>query len=141
MANRAVSLAVLVCLTAAPVRLGAQATQTHRGKWWQAEDVQHELALSSPQVDAIEKVWRRELDHRITLRRSLDALQEKWNAALRKGDIDDADANRLIDQVEEARLQRNKARTFLLLEMYRVLTPEQRSRLRAVLATDAPPAR
>ncbi|HVZ23938.1 MAG TPA: Spy/CpxP family protein refolding chaperone, partial [Vicinamibacterales bacterium] len=138
MANRTLLLAVVVCLTALPVRPAAQTPTPRRGKWWQAEDVQHELGLTSTQVDAIEKVWRRDLDHRVELRRDLDALQARWNDALEQGEIDDADAQKLIDQVEQARMERNKARTFVLLEMYRVLTPDQRSHLGAVLARRSP---
>jgi Spy/CpxP family protein refolding chaperone len=139
MVNRTLLVAVVVCLTAVPVRLAAQTSTPRRGKWWQAEDVQHELGLTSHQVDAIEKVWRRDLDHRVELRRDLDTLQARWNDALEEGEIDDADAQKLIDQLEQARMERNKARTYVLLEMYRVLTPDQRSHLGEVLTHNPPP--
>ena len=131
MARRHALVAMLVVLVAsAPARIGAQATPPHRGKWWQEEDVQHQLGLTPAQVDDIEKVWRQDLQERIRLRQELDALEARWNDALKAGDIDDADAGKLIDAVEDARMRRNKARALVLLEMYRVLTPEQRSKLR-----------
>lgn len=131
MVSRGALLAILVVLVAAaPARVGAQTTPQHRGKWWQEDEVQRQLGLTPAQVDDIEKVWRQDLQERIRLRQDLDALEARWSDALKAGDIDDADAEKLIDAVEDARMRRNKARALVLLEMYRVLTPEQRSKLR-----------
>jgi Spy/CpxP family protein refolding chaperone len=121
---------LLALVAGATVRIGAQTIPPHRGKWWQSEDVQRQLGLTPAQVDAIEKVWRQDLAERIRLRQDLDALEAQWTDALQRGAIDDEDAEKLIDRVENARMKRNKARTVVLLEMYRVLTPEQRSDLR-----------
>jgi Spy/CpxP family protein refolding chaperone len=141
MAKPALLLAVIVCLGVAPVRMYAQTSPPRRGKWWQAEDVQHQLGLTSAQVDAIEKVWRQDLSERIHLRQELEALEAKWNEELARGEIDDADAERLIDRMEDARMRHNTARTLVLFEMYRVLTPDQRASLTEVLATRGPAAR
>lgn len=130
MARRTVLIVVVILAAVGVTRAAAQPEPPRRGRWWQAEDVQRQLGLTPLQVDALEKIFQDKLEERIRLRQDLDALEAKWQDALTRGDVDDAEAMKMIDRVEEARMRRNTARTLVLLQMYRVLTPEQRTRLR-----------
>lgn len=130
MAKRVAFLFIVGCMTLAATSVGAQSEAPRPRKWWQVEDVQRELDLTPAQVDALEKIFQEKLQERIRLRQELDALEAQWKDAITRGEIDDADAIRLIDKVGEAQIRRNTARTLVLLQMYRVLTPEQRVKLR-----------
>jgi Spy/CpxP family protein refolding chaperone len=48
--------------------------------------------------------------------------------------VDSSEAERRIDDVEQARAKLEKARAMMFLEIRQVLTPEQRSRARELLA-------
>jgi Spy/CpxP family protein refolding chaperone len=129
MAKRAVLVVLLACAVGGATAV-AQTAPPRRGKWWQDDEVQHQLALTPQQVDTLEKIFQDKLQDRIRLRQDLDALEAQWQDALTRGEIDDADAIRMIERVEQARMRRNTARTMVLVQMYRVLTPEQRMKLR-----------
>ena len=130
MARRAVLIVLFALVAGGAARVTAQGTPTRRGKWWQEEDVQRQLGLTPTQVDTLEKIFQEKLQDRIRLREELDALEARWQEVLTRGDVDDAEAIRMIDRVEQARMRRNTARTLVILQMYRVLTPEQRAKLR-----------
>ena len=138
MGKPAVFVIVAVIAVAVPLRAGAQNAPPRRGKWWQAEDVQRELSLSQVQVDAIEKVFQDRLQERIKLRQDVDALQKSLDDMLARADMDDAQAEQLIERAETARMKRNTARTMVLWRMYRVLTPEQRAKLATVMPAAVP---
>lgn len=130
MAKRVMLVVLLAVVAGGAAHVTAQTSPPRRGKWWQEDDVQQQLGLSSQQVDALEKIFQEKLQDRIRLREELDALQARWQDMLTRGDVDDAEAIRMIDRVEQARMRRNTARTLVILQMYRVLTPEQRTKLR-----------
>ena len=130
MAKRVVLIVLLAVVAFGAAHVTAQTSPPRRGKWWQDQDVQQQLGLSSQQVDALEKIFQEKLQDRIRLREELDALEARWQDMLTRGDVDDAEAIRMIDRVEQARMRRNTARTLVILQMYRVLTPEQRTKLR-----------
>jgi Spy/CpxP family protein refolding chaperone len=130
MAKRALLIVLLASIVAAASDVVAQPQPPRRGKWWQAEDVQRQLGLTAAQVDSLEKIFQEKLQDRIRLRQELDVLQAQWNEALVQGAVDDTEAGKMIDRLERARMNRNKARTLVLLQMYRVLTPEQVAKLR-----------
>lgn len=106
----------------------SQASASGR-RWWLDEDVQAKLALTDMQVVALQSEYDRTLEHRKRLRQLLDAADAELTRALHRGDLSDAEAEDLINRVEDLRLRRNVARMRLLVAMYFLLTPPQRSRL------------
>jgi Spy/CpxP family protein refolding chaperone len=130
MAKRTLLVVVTACLALGAARAAAQVDPPRRGKWWQDQHTQREFDLTQSQVDAIERIFQDKLQDRIRLRQELVALEARWQDALTRGEIDDDEAEKLIDKVEEARMRRNTARTLVLFQIYRVLTPEQRVKLR-----------
>lgn len=98
-------------------------------RWWRDVGVQEKLRLSDIQVTALEQEYNRTLEERRALRRQVDAADAEVHAALAQGDITDAAMSMLVDRAEDLRVQRNVARTMLLVRLYHLLTPEQRTSL------------
>jgi Spy/CpxP family protein refolding chaperone len=92
--------------------------------------VQRQLALLPSQVAALEGEHQRTLAYRRTLRGEFDKAEAALADALRRFDVSDEACKGLLTRVEELRRRRNVERTRMLLAMYWLLTPEQRSRVR-----------
>ncbi|HET9794933.1 MAG TPA: Spy/CpxP family protein refolding chaperone [Thermoanaerobaculia bacterium] len=117
--------AVLVLLTAARA-WGAPLD----GKWWKNPRIVRELSLTEPQVDRIEAIFRQARPELIDLRADLEKKRLLQESAMEKPEVDPKEAERRIDDVEQARTRLAKARMAMLLEIRGVLTPGQRDRAR-----------
>jgi Spy/CpxP family protein refolding chaperone len=99
--------------------------------WWKSEDSRRELGLTADQSGRIDKIWQ---TTRPELRAEWDELErlESKLSMLIKKDADEAALARQIDRVETARANANKTRSLMLVQMMKVLTPDQRTRLSAM---------
>ncbi len=91
--------------------------------------MQRDLDLTPGQVASLETAFGRTLEKRIALRQKLDEMDAALAKVIALGEADDATVERLINKVERTRAERNVSRTLVLVEMYRILTPEQRLKL------------
>jgi Spy/CpxP family protein refolding chaperone len=105
-------------------------TRAQAYRWWQDEVVQRELALTADQVKGLETVFASTLAERRQLRRQLDRLEAFVQRTIARADLEESEVSELIDELETTRAKRNAARTLMLFRMYRILSPEQRERLR-----------
>jgi Spy/CpxP family protein refolding chaperone len=95
--------------------------------WWKSEPFKKELGLTADQSNRIDKIWetaRPELRQEWT---DLSKLENKLSRLI-QSDADEAVLTRQIDRVETARATANKSRSLMLVQMLKVLTPEQRTR-------------
>lgn len=99
--------------------------------WWKSEPFKKELGLAAEQSTRIDKIWE---TTRIELRQEWDELSklEAKLSRLIQVDADEAVLTRQIDRVETARAAANKTRSLMLVQMLKVLTPEQRTRFSAL---------
>jgi Spy/CpxP family protein refolding chaperone len=97
--------------------------------WWRDPDVQRQLDLTSAQIEEIDARFRETLDERRRMRADADKADADLADALTRGDLSDADAEALASRVARAQAVRNEARTRVLLRMYKVLSPQQRTQL------------
>lgn len=120
--------------------------------WWKSEAFKKELGLAGDQITKIDTIWeaaRPELRQEFA---ELSRLEEKLSRQIRS-DADEATLSRQIDRVETARANANKTRSLMLVQMRKVLSPDQRVKLDAIharwlqdqrppdAAAPAPPAR
>ena len=126
-------------LTAALTGAAALAQDKSSGRvpWWRNSKIQHELLLSDGQVLVLEQIFRQQLPARIALQRDLERLELAVQHALDRGEPDDAAALHAIERAEQVRMQQNIRRALMLLAMSKVLMPEQRAKLSAIV--DSPP--
>lgn len=96
--------------------------------WWKSGAFKVELGLTADQSVRIDKIWE---TARPELRREWDELsrlEAKLSDLIQK-DADESVLSRQIDRVETARASANKTRALMLVQMRKVLTPDQRDRL------------
>ena len=120
-------IAAMAILLGAAAAWGGPALE---GKWWKNPKIARELALRPEQVDRIEEVFLRARPALIDLRADLEKKRLLQESTMEKPDVDPREAERRIDEVEQARSKLAKARMAMLLDIRRVLTPEQRDRAR-----------
>ncbi len=137
--SRARLLAVVLFMASSTVAFGQQPPSPPFGQtsqpfvWWKSEVFKTELKLSTDQIARIDRIWeatrpelRLEFDE-------LSRLEDKFSRLL-QNDADEAMLSRQIDRVETARANANKTRSLMLVQMRKVLTPEQRGSLDAIHA-------
>lgn len=116
------------------VGLAAVATPAsgeERHKWWQSERVRAAVGLTESQAQQIEAIFQETLPQLQAAKAELDRRQEALTRLIEAGSADEAQVVEAIERVETARGVAGKLRTFMLYRMHRVLTPDQRARLKA----------
>jgi Spy/CpxP family protein refolding chaperone len=119
----AVAAALLVALS------GSVAAGPEAG-WWLDRGVQRELGLSTAQVAALDREFRRDLPARQARHRRLERLEAEFRTSLTDARLDETSAVSLIERIEQLRKERNVARALMLIRMYRLLNPSQRTQFR-----------
>ena len=127
--KRRVAVVALLCAATA----WASAPAGEGGKWWKNTRVVRELDLSDAQVDRIEAIFLRVRPALIDLRADLEKKRLLQESAMDRPTVDSVEAERRIDDVEQARSKLEKARAMMFLEIRQVLTPEQRRKARELL--------
>jgi Spy/CpxP family protein refolding chaperone len=121
---------ILILVVTVGIWLQAVPCAAGRTKWWLSKGIEARLGLTSGQVETIEHIFEQANPTCLHLRRALDDLESAFERAM--SNDQDARAASLVSRVESARAAHNIARTTMLLRIYRVLTPEQRIRLKGV---------
>ncbi len=127
--------AALVLATTAGT-LAADDGRSGRTKWWQSERFRQELALSADQSARIEEIFQATLPSLITAKAELDRVEGVLSDLVADATVDEARIGQQIDRVEKARSELSKIRTLMLFRMHRILTPEQRVKLKALHEQD-----
>ena len=102
---------------------------THHGKFWRRDKVRHQLRLSDDEVDRLEDILARNRQHLEDMEADVKRNRAALDALLTDARADEATVLAQVDQIEHARATLGKARVAMLLEMRRVLTPEQQRQL------------
>lgn len=121
-------VATALLLTAAPAFAQKPADSPPRPfAWWKSEPFKKELGLTTDQSNRIDTLWE---TTRPELRQEWDELSKLENKLSRliQSDADETILSRQIDRVETARANANKTRSLMLVQMLKVLTPDQRNR-------------
>jgi Spy/CpxP family protein refolding chaperone len=100
-------------------------------RWWADEPERTELGITDQQSAAIEQIWQQLSPRLKELRERLDQLEETMSQLIRDA-ADEAAVMAHVDKVESTRTEANKARVLMLYRMNRVLTPDQRIKLKAL---------
>jgi Spy/CpxP family protein refolding chaperone len=128
------TVAVLVqvaALSALVLPVSVYASQTSRHKWWQDADVRTELGLTPQQSGELEQIFQSMMPRFKAAKEDLQR-EEKVLSRLVEESKDEVAVSQQIDRVEAARSELSKARTLMTFRMHRVLSPDQRARLKTV---------
>jgi Spy/CpxP family protein refolding chaperone len=129
-------LALLVALLTAPAAAlaadGQAGGRPHR--WWHSEEVRRELALTPRQVDEIDTIFQDTLPRLRASKASLDELEASLSQLISEARVEEVQISQQIDRVESARSEMSRTRMLMLFRMHRVLSLEQREKLKALHA-------
>jgi Spy/CpxP family protein refolding chaperone len=123
-----IAVATVSALGALPVVASDQAQPR---SWWKSDEFKAALGLTADQSARIDSIFQTTLPE---LRQDMDELDRLENRLSRliESDAEETEIARHIDRVEMARANVNKTRSLMLVRMRRVLTPEQRVRMKTL---------
>jgi Spy/CpxP family protein refolding chaperone len=127
-ATKLLFLAVVLLL----VPITAPASEQSPYKWWQAEKSRSDLGLSADQSVRIEEVFQSNVPKLKAAGDDLERLERQLSNLISGEVTTEADVIRQLDLIEAARAELNKTRILMLFRMRRILTPEQREKLKAL---------
>jgi Spy/CpxP family protein refolding chaperone len=110
----------------------ASAGQGSKFKWWQSERFVQELGLTKDQSRQIDEVFQASWPALQAAKADLDRLETELSAVIADGTAPEAKVLHQIDKVEASRSVMGRARSLMLYRMHRVLSPEQRVKLKAL---------
>ncbi len=105
----------------------------HRQPWWKAPETRAELGISDKQSKEIDEIFQSTYQNLRALKDELDKLDQTLAATIKEGVADIATVTRQVGQAEQARAKLATTRTTMLYRMHRLLSPEQRVKLDAML--------
>lgn len=108
---------------------------SHHGpkRWWIDPQLRAELGITDHQSTAVNQVWNKSLPKLRDAREQLEKLEAALAELLARDGGDEAAIAAQIDRVESVRSAGNKARTLMIYRMHRVLTVEQRAKVKAMM--------
>lgn len=125
----------VIALLGLPVAVLAHDQQSgkpsHR-KWWHSEDIRTQLGLTAQQSSQIEEIFQATLPKLRAVKEDLDRRETALSRVLADGSASEGQVAHHVDKVESARAELSKLRTLMLFRMHRVLSPEQREKLKAI---------
>jgi Spy/CpxP family protein refolding chaperone len=111
----------------------------HTPKWWIDPKLRAELGITDPQSAAVEQIWQKSLP---ALREGRQRLEKLEDALSQMTDVaDEAVVFAQIEKVENLRAELSKGRTLMIYRMNKILTPDQRAKVKAMYARREPPRR
>ena len=102
------------------------------GKWWRDADTVRQIGLNDNQAQQIEQIF---MDHRMRLIDWVADLQKqelKLESALNADQPEEAQVSNQVDQVVAARGKLEKEHALMMLNIRRVLTPDQWKKLQSI---------
>jgi len=121
---------LLVVAVSTPVAAGQKA------KWWRSEVYQRELRLTSDQVSRLDQIFHASWPSLKHQKLELDRLETELSQLIAEGTAEEAQVLEMIERVEASRSALGRTRSLMLYRMHRVLSPSQRTTLKAL--HDAP---
>jgi Spy/CpxP family protein refolding chaperone len=93
--------------------------------------LRQQLGITDGQSKAVDEIWQKMLPDLRKLREQLDKLESALSNMIQDGAVEST-VTAQIEQVENTRSQLNKGRTLMLYRMNKLLSPEQRAKVKAM---------
>jgi Spy/CpxP family protein refolding chaperone len=101
-------------------------------KWWIDAQLRSELGITDQQSAAVDQIWQRSLPKLRDAHLRLEKLEDVLSQMILENTADDAVVIAQIEKVETTRAELNEARTTMLYRMNKLLTAEQRAKVKAM---------
>lgn len=112
-------------------RSGERRRGERRIKWWIDEKTRQELGITDQQSADIEQIFQSTLPNLRRVRKELDKLETQLSKMIQDGTAPVETIAEQVERVENARAEMNKRRTVMLYRIDRVLSADQRAKLKA----------
>ncbi len=132
MAVRFLVLVTALGLSASAAWADHEQEQGRTHKWWQSSTFKTELGLTPHQADELDAIYQASLPKLKSQKEELDRLEATLSKMIEDGTADEARVVQKLDRVEAARSELAKTRTLMLYRMHRVLTSDQRQKLKTL---------
>lgn len=109
-------------------------------KWWIDAKLRADLGITDQQSAAVDQVWNKSLPPLRDARERLEKLEDALSQ-MTGGVSDEGAVIAQIDRVESARAELNKSRTLMIYRMHKLLTADQRAKVKAMYERRDPPRR
>jgi Spy/CpxP family protein refolding chaperone len=127
MAQLMAPVLLLTSMLATPAAAGAL-----KFKWWQSDRFVRELALTPDQQTRLEDIFKSSWPSLEACKGDLDRLDTELSRLIADGTTAETQVIQQIDKVEASRSALGRARSLMLYRMYRVLSTDQRVKLKAL---------
>lgn len=128
LARRLVAALLAMLFVSAPAAAG----QGGKFKWWRSERFVQELGLSAAQSARIEEVFQASWPALQAAKADLDRLEAELSRLIGEGTATESKVLQQIDRVEASRSAMGRTRSLMLFRMHRLLTADQRVKLKAL---------
>ena len=108
-----------------------------RWKWWNNPEDRREFGITDQQSAQIDQIWESYAPAARARIRELERLEEALAKTIKEGTADVPTVQQQVSRVEKLRAEQTTHRTVMLYRMMQVLTPEQRTKVEALLARRA----
>jgi Spy/CpxP family protein refolding chaperone len=110
-------------------------------KWWVDPQDRANLGITDQQSALVEQIWQKSLPGLREAREKLTKLEDALTQLTSTDGVDEAKVIAQIELVENVRADANKRRTLMIYRMHKVLTPEQRAKVKAMFEQREPQRR
>jgi len=108
-----------------------------RKHWWIDPKMRADLSITDQQSALVEQIWQKSLPTLREAREKLEKLDDGLSRMIADG-VDEAKVIAQIELVENTRADANKRRTLMIYRMNKVLTPDQRAKVKALFEQNDP---
>ena len=108
-----------------------------RKHWWIDPKLRADLGITDQQSAAVEQIWQKSLPALREAREKLEKLDDALSRMIGDG-VDEAKVIAQIELVENTRADANKRRTLMIYRMNKVLTSDQRAKVKAMFEQNDP---
>ena len=107
--------------------------QSHQSKlWWIDPQYRSDLGITDQQSVSIDQVWQKSVPKLREAREKLEKLEAGLSQMIRENTAEEAVVKAEIEKVESSRADYNMKRSFMIYRMNKVLTAEQRAKVKAL---------
>ncbi len=117
--------------------------QGHPGppKWWIDPKLRAELGIIDQQSAAVEQVWQKSMPTLLDGRERLEKLEDALSQMTQRDGSDEGAVIAQIERVENLRAELAKGRTLMIYRMNKILTVDQRAKVKAMHEQRRDPSR
>jgi Spy/CpxP family protein refolding chaperone len=111
-------------------KVAAEAAKAKNHKWWRSPEMRAEFGITDDQSVQLEAVFQSFVAALKSGMTDVDRYQKEVSKLMAAPQVSEVDVIQAINRLEAAKADLGRTRSLMLFRMYRLLTPEQRSKVK-----------